>query len=469
MMNAVAICLVVTSFAAAGVWSPAPEKQGSHRKDEDVILKEGHRVVVVEYDQDGQPNTKVSISPEHDHIPIKPASVSNLEGDLYRGAKDVLERSKDKVKEAASSVAPERKEDDGGYRYIGAKELICDAFGKCRHRIASGLGKAKEEVTEKVYEVEEDARQAKDAAEEKLRRAGEAVARKAHEAGEKAREAAHEAGEKTRETFESTRGAMQHAKEEGKTMVEDVQRNVSEAAGAAKERAKEKAEEAKEAARDVGSRLHRLKEAVRRHVASRFDGRTLAGLVHLLGFATAYGTCVWVTFVSSYVLAGAMPRQQFGMVQSKVYPVYFRAMFTSIALSLLGHLLGQGRHLFANKPEMLQGLNLLASLPLVLANMLYLEPRATKIMFEKMKLEKEEGRGREPTETTRVTEPRPTPGETAALVQEDREGDALRARVTRLNERLRKLNSHSSLLNIATLMALTWHLVYLAQRISTPC
>lgn len=97
-----------------------------------------------------------------------------------------------------------------------------------------------------------------------------------------------------------------------------------------------------------------------------------------------------------------------------------------------------------------------------------------QIMFEKMKLEKEEGRGREPlgsADATQATEPRPPPGETPtpAPTQEDREGDALRARAVRLNERLRKLNSYSSLLNIATLMALTWHLVYLAQRISTPC
>lgn len=93
-------------------------------------------------------------------------------------------------------------------------------------------------------------------------------------------------------------------------------------------------------------------------------------------------------------------------------------------------------------------------------------------MFEKTKLEKEEGRGREHlgiAESTRATEPRPSPDETPAPTQEDREGDALRARVARLNERLRQLNSHSSLLNIATLMALTWHLVYLAQRISAPC
>lgn len=94
-------------------------------------------------------------------------------------------------------------------------------------------------------------------------------------------------------------------------------------------------------------------------------------------------------------------------------------------------------------------------------------------MFERMKLEKEEGRGIEhqgSAEATRTPEPRPPPPEEAAApTQEDMDGDAFRSRVAMLNERLRKLNSYSSLLNVTTLMALTWHLVYLAQRISAPC
>ncbi|MBA0632381.1 hypothetical protein Godav_001139, partial [Gossypium davidsonii] len=65
---------------------------------------------------------------------------------------------------------------------------------------------------------------------------------------------------------------------------------------------------------------------------------TVMGIVNLLGLATAYGMSVWVTFISSYILAGQLPRQQFGVVQSKIYPVYFRAMAYSIGMALLGHL-----------------------------------------------------------------------------------------------------------------------------------
>ncbi|KAK5771476.1 hypothetical protein PVK06_047680 [Gossypium arboreum] len=50
------------------------------------------------------------------------------------------------------------------------------------------------------------------------------------------------------------------------------------------------------------------------------------GIVKLLGLAIANGMSVWVTFISNYILAGQLPRQQFRVVQSKIYPVYFRAM-----------------------------------------------------------------------------------------------------------------------------------------------
>ncbi|MBA0783361.1 hypothetical protein Gotri_001089 [Gossypium trilobum] len=64
---------------------------------------------------------------------------------------------------------------------------------------------------------------------------------------------------------------------------------------------------------------------------------TIMGIANLLGLATTYGMSVWVTFISSYILAGQLPRQQFGMVQSKIYPVCFRAMAYSIGLAFLAN------------------------------------------------------------------------------------------------------------------------------------
>ncbi|PPR93357.1 hypothetical protein GOBAR_AA27315 [Gossypium barbadense] len=61
------------------------------------------------------------------------------------------------------------------------------------------------------------------------------------------------------------------------------------------------------------------------------------GIVKLLGLAIANGISVWVTFISNYILAGQLPRQQFRVVQSKIYPVYFRAMPYSIRLTFLAN------------------------------------------------------------------------------------------------------------------------------------
>lgn len=67
-------------------------------------------------------------------------------------------------------------------------------------------------------------------------------------------------------------------------------------------------------------------------------------------------------------------------------------------------------------------------------------------MFERMKVEKEEGRGGERTNE-----------------------QELRRKLEKLSERLSKLNTYSSWLNILTLLGLTWHFVYLGQRLGAAC
>ena len=91
-------------------------------------------------------------------------------------------------------------------------------------------------------------------------------------------------------------------------------------------------------------------------------------------------------------------------------------------------------------------------------------------------MEKEEGRGRDDfvAKGSRATEP---PGVTNPAATKTREApspaatsseqEVVKSRIARLNERLKKLNTNSSLLNVLTLMAL--HLVYLGQRLSFNC
>lgn len=93
-------------------------------------------------------------------------------------------------------------------------------------------------------------------------------------------------------------------------------------------------------------------------------------------------------------------------------------------------------------------------------------------MFERLKLEKEEGRGRENVGTEPITdaERQPLTDEpsttTPSQVPERRKHGAGQPQVDRLNkthQRLKRLNSYSAILNIFSLMALSWHLVYLAK------
>lgn len=415
MMNVVAISLVLTTLVTAGVWSPTPEKVN---QKEDVIVKEGHRTVVVEFKKDDG-NTKVSISP-HEEVVQK----SSSKGDELKGkVSDTVENVKEKLK-----VEEERI---GYQKGTTPRELVCDALGKCKHRLASALGRTKEvvsekahEAAEKVYEVEEEAMETVADAFGKVK---DTVTRKAHEASDKAHEAkervkdaaidkAHEAKDKVKDAATDISGKAReavaeklHAVKEGvkeavdttKTLKGDVERNASKQMEATKRKASEKVKEAEENVGRVSEKVEEgverakekgkkdLKEILRRGREVVYDvfGYVLSpeslasgmGILQLMGLATAYGMSIWVTFISSYILAGALPRQQFAILQSKIYPVYFKAMAYSVGTVLLGHLLSQRKRFFSGAAEMLQGINLLASLLMLLFNLKYLEPRATKV------------------------------------------------------------------------------------------
>ncbi|GMP79080.1 hypothetical protein CsSME_00034756 [Camellia sinensis var. sinensis] len=100
-----------------------------------------------------------------------------------------------------------------------------------------------------------------------------------------------------------------------------------------------------------------------------------------------------------------------------------------------------------------------------------------KVMIERMKIKKEEGRVSLNTDTSskaadRVVEPTATPAPGADITStppsmtrmpERAEQEVVRSPVVVLNARLKKLNTYSSFLNVLTPMVLSWHLVYLGQ------
>ncbi|GMH21792.1 hypothetical protein Nepgr_023634 [Nepenthes gracilis] len=517
MMSLLAITLVLTTLALPSIFSPTPSAENQNH-GEQVIVQGGHRAVLIEYvDGTGEGNTKVSISPPttsgtaaKDKLSPEAASVAT-----------VAEEAKDQLKDA---LTPE----DG--HIPDPRELICDAFGNCKRKIAGAFFSGKEKAAETVYEVEEEAKEFVGGAVDKTKEMVCKVGGGGEKIGDKAKHVTQAFAEKSKRKWEDMSADLGSAREkaageakDAEEMAEDEAKKVDDSGDKIGEKVKHASEvfveKLKRAGEDISKDLksardrdqdagkvkkaeemvekstkkveekgekgkEELSAVARRGKVAFCDAlsyalspESLTDEVHLLGFSTAYGLSVWVTFVMSYVLAAVLPRQQFAVVQSKIFPAYFKVMAFSVGVSLLGHLMGWRREGFSRMAEMLQGFNLLACLLFVLANLLFLEPRASKVTFEKMKLEKEEERGRRDrfTQQKRVVDALAT--ETAAPVaatttatpaahaQPTREQEEAESKMDKLGYRMKKLNSYSSLLNIMNLMGLSWHLVYLSQRL----
>ncbi|KAG9444065.1 hypothetical protein H6P81_015405 [Aristolochia fimbriata] len=534
MMNVVALTLLIATLSAASVWSPPPQ-QKEHPK-ENLILKEGHRVIVVEYERDVE-------KPESG----KPLPEPSRESGSYLSS-GIGEEFREKLKETVSvlpnlgqglSTPEAASSPPTEHHNHGVKELVCDMYGKCKEKISSVIGKGKDKATDTISSTEEEIKdgpvesvknkgkeyvekgklmgeasvekakgvaeevsvnvkkggkdavdKAKDVGQEtveksknvgqdaidKAKSTGEKLAEIVGEAGKRVLEKQRRVGEKMAENVEGVKNAVgektEQAMEKTKSKGEDLAGKVSEKAKEMGETGSEVAEEVKKNLTEIVHRAWDVAYDAWMYLVSPENVRSVMGLVHLLAFATTYGICIWVTFISSHVLARALSRQQFGVVQSRLYPVYFRSLAYGTGLSWLGHLFDRKGRV----GNSFQSYNLLTSLAVVLANMLFLEPRASKVMFERLKLEKEEGRGRDiadmvaetvtTTTTTTVTAVSPptttfnAPSSTATTVTREREAqETAKSRVMKLNRKLKSLNTYSSFLNVLTLMGLSWHLV----------
>ncbi|KAL1225825.1 hypothetical protein V5N11_021042 [Cardamine amara subsp. amara] len=220
MTKLLALCLVISALFTVG---HCTEPEG------DVIVKDGHRVVVVEYDGDGKTNTRVLISP-----PGKEEKKVKDE-EVFRNAK----------RESASSLPVEEE----GEHHASPGELICDTIGKCKHKMASVLGKVKD-PTLAGDDLSDDTSK-------------EAVTR-------------------------------------------DVEEKVSEKAHQAKETMKERATKKAHNAKNVWEKAKSTARGLGTAVPAALRLTKIGSVVGLIGIAAAYGMCVWVTFLSSYVLASVL-------------------------------------------------------------------------------------------------------------------------------------------------------------------
>uniref|UniRef100_A0A803NNH0 TMEM205-like domain-containing protein n=1 Tax=Cannabis sativa TaxID=3483 RepID=A0A803NNH0_CANSA len=385
-----------------------------------------------------KPKTRVSISPEDDatryDFPEQTVTTS------------FLGNAKDKLKEVSSSFIPNLGQQGGEHHPRTSRELFCDAYGKCKHKIAVAIDKtmglAHDDIDMKIraaHTVEKAAVKGKEAVVNKARKVEEAAEEAYDKTKDSVRHVAHEVEEHAKESAQVTKAAIKGTKNLAKTIGIDVAKNVTGFLGYAGKHV------AKKAAFFSG-------------LASTKALSPVPGMMYLIGYGIAYGTSVWVTFVSSHVLAGSLPMQQFGLVQSKLYPVYFRTMASSIGTALVGFVVSHRGRALTRDFHKIQFYNLLASLSLVLINMLYFEPKATKLITTT---------DHSPMSSTiSPTLRKKTAATTASVAIETPEQEAdIRNRLKALNTTLKNLNMASSSVNILCLMSLSWHVYYLAQRL----
>lgn len=109
--------------------------------------------------------------------------------------------------------------------------------------------------------------------------------------------------------------------------------------------------------------------------------------IHLTLWATLFGSHLFHGFIGGPTAFMAVPRQTFGLLQSKIFPLYF-GMGTLIPTALIANLAyAQGS---ISKLPTLPLASLVIPFVANAINWLYLGPKTTKLMFERHAQEKQE-------------------------------------------------------------------------------
>ncbi|KAM5238720.1 transmembrane protein 205 [Ctenodactylus gundi] len=124
------------------------------------------------------------------------------------------------------------------------------------------------------------------------------------------------------------------------------------------------------------------------------DPGGLVKVVHLLVLSGAWGMQLWVTFASGFLLFRNLPRHTFGLVQSKLFPLYFHI---SVGCAFVNLCLSASQHAWVRLTfwEVSQLCLLFLSLALATVNARWLEARTTAAMWALQAMEKERGLGGE--------------------------------------------------------------------------
>lgn len=181
---------------------------------------------------------------------------------------------------------------------------------------------------------------------------------------ERVKEAAKGVNSKLKDVYEKTKVANLDTP---KRALEDIERNISTCLGSAKDFVQ----------RVIKGGVDKTKDG--KQVYFKDWKNSMLGVFHLLALSMAFGMSMWMRFESCYILGDVLPREQFAMVETKMYPVYFRIQAYCIVTIFIAHLWSHGSRISTNWLEVLHALNIVAALLMSMGKLLYLEPLATRV------------------------------------------------------------------------------------------
>ncbi|KAI6674551.1 hypothetical protein NL676_002457 [Syzygium grande] len=174
---------------------------------------------------------------------------------------------------------------------------------------------------------------------------------------------------------------------------------------------------------------------------------TVLKLAHLLGFATAWGAALWVTFIGGIIMFKNLPRHQFGNLQGKMFPAYFTmvAVCCAISVASFGYL-----HPWksSSTTEKYQLGFLLSAFAFNLTNLFVFTPMTIEMMKQRHKVEKEENIGDEIGWT------------------KNKEVAKVNPKLAAMNKKFGMIHGLSSLANIMGFGSLAIHSWYLASKMN---
>lgn len=174
-----------------------------------------------------------------------------------------------------------------------------------------------------------------------------------------------------------------------------------------------------------------------------YSSASTARNIHLLSWASFFGTSVWVSLFSGIIAFKTLPRHKFGLLQSKIFPVYHAVQTGTLALAIAASAVESPPASISvafNHPNLRL---LFLALGGCVLNLLWFEPSTTEVMWKRHIIERELGTGHEigqlkPSDPEKANDPR----------------------LVAISKKFGMLHGVSVSLNLAALIATGFHAVY---------